>query len=116
MKTDNNPGARLSSYLPDFIYGGIDGSITTFAIVAGVTGASLSTTIVLILGFANLVRHALLCQLFFVQSYGGYFRYGIDTVGEEAQSALTRAWAAELRRPDNPQTESRLIPSKAAVS
>jgi len=54
MKTDNNPGARLSSYLPDFIYGGIDGSITTFAIVAGVTGASLSTTIVLILGFANL--------------------------------------------------------------
>lgn len=41
-------------YLPDFVYGGIDGSVTTFAIVAGVTGASLSPTIVLILGFANL--------------------------------------------------------------
>lgn len=54
MKTDKNPRARLGSYLPDFIYGGIDGSITTFAIVAGVTGASLSPTIVLILGFANL--------------------------------------------------------------
>lgn len=43
-----------SKYLPDFIYGGIDGSVSTFAIVAGVTGASLSPTIVLILGFANL--------------------------------------------------------------
>lgn len=43
-----------SKYLPDFVYGGIDGSVTTFAIVAGVTGASLSPTIVLILGFANL--------------------------------------------------------------
>jgi len=41
-------------YLSDFVYGGIDGAITTFAIVAGVVGASLSYTIVLILGFANL--------------------------------------------------------------
>ena len=41
-------------YLPEFVYGGIDGSVTTFAVVAGVVGASLSSTIVLILGFANL--------------------------------------------------------------
>lgn len=45
---------RVSLYLPDFVYGGIDGSVTTFAVVAGVTGASLSPAIVLILGFANL--------------------------------------------------------------
>lgn len=45
---------RVSRYLPDFVYGGIDGSVTTFAVVAGVTGASLSPAIVLILGFANL--------------------------------------------------------------
>jgi VIT1/CCC1 family predicted Fe2+/Mn2+ transporter len=43
-----------SKYLPEFVYGGIDGSVTTFAVVAGVMGASLSSTIVLILGFANL--------------------------------------------------------------
>jgi VIT1/CCC1 family predicted Fe2+/Mn2+ transporter len=49
-----NSEVTISSYLSDFVYGGIDGSITTFAIVAGVTGASLSPTIVLILGFANL--------------------------------------------------------------
>ena len=41
-------------YLPEFVYGGIDGIITTFAIVAGAVGASLSTGIILILGFANL--------------------------------------------------------------
>ena len=43
------------SYLRDFVYGGIDGSVTTFAIVAGVEGASLSSGIVLILGLANLL-------------------------------------------------------------
>ena len=52
MNADNED--IVSKYLPDFVYGGIDGSVTTFAIVAGVTGASLSPTIVLILGFANL--------------------------------------------------------------
>ena len=41
-------------FLPEFVYGGMDGTITTFAIVSGVIGASLSSTIVLILGFANL--------------------------------------------------------------
>jgi VIT1/CCC1 family predicted Fe2+/Mn2+ transporter len=41
-------------YLPDFIFGGVDGLVTTFAIVSGVVGASLSSSIILILGFANL--------------------------------------------------------------
>lgn len=43
------------NWLPDFVYGGIDGAVTTFAVVAGVAGAQLSTTVVLILGFANLL-------------------------------------------------------------
>jgi VIT1/CCC1 family predicted Fe2+/Mn2+ transporter len=41
--------------LEDFVYGGTDGAVTTFAVVAGVIGASLSPSIVLILGFANLL-------------------------------------------------------------
>jgi len=41
-------------YLPEFVYGGMDGSVTTFAVVSGVIGASLSSAIILILGFANL--------------------------------------------------------------
>ncbi len=41
-------------YLPEFVYGSIDGAITTFAIVSGVIGASLGSAVILILGFANL--------------------------------------------------------------
>ncbi len=48
-------GKRRTSYLADFVYGGIDGAITTFAIVAGVVGASLSSGVILILGLANLL-------------------------------------------------------------
>jgi vacuolar iron transporter family protein len=43
------------SYLRDWVYGGIDGAVTTFAVAAGVAGASLSPQVVLILGFANLL-------------------------------------------------------------
>lgn len=44
-----------TSYLSDFLYGAIDGIVTTFAVVSGVTGAGLSSGIVLVLGLANLV-------------------------------------------------------------
>ena len=43
------------SYLRDWVYGGIDGTVTTFAIMAGVVGANLSSTVVVILGVANLL-------------------------------------------------------------
>lgn len=42
------------NYLRDWIYGGVDGSVTTFAIVTGVVGANLSPWIILVMGFANL--------------------------------------------------------------
>jgi VIT1/CCC1 family predicted Fe2+/Mn2+ transporter len=43
------------SYLRERVYGGIDGTVTTFAIVAGVTGGDLSARVVLILGLANVI-------------------------------------------------------------
>lgn len=43
------------SYLKDFVYGAIDGAVTTFAVVSGVAGAGLSSGIVVVLGVANLV-------------------------------------------------------------
>jgi VIT1/CCC1 family predicted Fe2+/Mn2+ transporter len=44
-----------ANYLRDWVLGGIDGAVTTFAIVAGVAGAALSPKIILILGAANLL-------------------------------------------------------------
>lgn len=62
MEHEHSPDAirsRLESgpqhnYLRDWIYGGIDGSVTTLAVVTGVAGAQLSSWIILALGFANL--------------------------------------------------------------
>lgn len=51
-RLDAGPRPR---YVRDFIYGSIDGCVTTFAIVSGVVGAELSAAIVLILGVANLL-------------------------------------------------------------
>lgn len=48
-------GRPRASYLRDWVYGGIDGAVTTFAVAAGVAGANLSPGIVLILGGANLL-------------------------------------------------------------
>lgn len=42
-------------YLRDAVYGAIDGAVTTFAIVAGVAGAGLPNTIIVVLGCANIL-------------------------------------------------------------
>ena len=42
-------------YIAEFVYGGTDGAITTFAVVAGAEGASLGLSVVIILGLANLI-------------------------------------------------------------
>ena len=43
------------NYLRDWIYGGIDGAVTTFAVVSGVVGARLSTWVIVVMGLANLL-------------------------------------------------------------
>ncbi|CAE7757377.1 VIT1 [Symbiodinium microadriaticum] len=57
---------KYSTHLPEFVYGGIDGSVTTFAVVAGATGAHLESAIVIILGIANLIADG------FSMSVGSY--------------------------------------------
>ena len=54
-------GARqtLQHYVADLIYGSNDGILTTFAIVAGVSGGELSSGAVLIVGIANLFADGL---------------------------------------------------------
>lgn len=45
----------LGKYLKDVVYGANDGIVTTFAVIAGVTGAALSPVIVILLGIASLL-------------------------------------------------------------
>ena len=49
---------KQGDYIGDFVYGANDGIVTTFAVVAGATGALLSSGIVVILGLASLVADA----------------------------------------------------------
>ncbi len=51
---DRRPAAGPGHYLRDLVYGGLDGAITTLAVVAGAQGADLGRSVALILGFANL--------------------------------------------------------------
>lgn len=57
---------KFQEYIGEFIYGGIDGSVTTFAVVAGAAGAHLDSSVVIILGFANLIADG------FAMSVGSY--------------------------------------------
>ena len=57
---------KLEPYLSEFVYGGMDGCVTTFAVVAGSVGASLDSAIIIILGFANLLADG------FAMSVGAY--------------------------------------------
>ena len=57
---------KYQDYLGEFVYGGIDGAITTFAVVAGSVGAGLDNAVIVILGFANLIADG------FSMSVGSY--------------------------------------------
>lgn len=54
-------------YIAEFVYGGIDGAITTFAVVAGAVGANMGISVIIILGFANLLADG------FSMSVGAFF-------------------------------------------
>jgi VIT1/CCC1 family predicted Fe2+/Mn2+ transporter len=45
----------LKFYLKEFVYGGMDGAVTTFSVIAGSIGANLGLKSILILGAANLL-------------------------------------------------------------
>ena len=58
-RTPHGAYQTLQHYVADLIYGTNDGILTTFAIVAGVSGGDLSSSAVLIVGVANLFADGL---------------------------------------------------------
>ncbi|MBR0551048.1 VIT1/CCC1 transporter family protein [Stakelama marina] len=86
------------SALGDFVLGGVDGVVTTFAVIAGSAGGQLSVGAILILGFANLVADG--------------FSMGVSNyLGTRSrQQEVSRARADEVWQLDaNPDGERREI-------
>lgn len=46
-------------FIKNIVFGGLDGIITTFAVVSGATGGGLGVDVILILGFSNIFADAL---------------------------------------------------------
>jgi VIT1/CCC1 family predicted Fe2+/Mn2+ transporter len=89
---------RHQNYLSEFVYGGIDGSITTFAVVAGAVGAGLDNAVIIILGFANLFADG------FSMSIGAYMSAKSEKQNFEKQKAI-EYWEVE----NMPETEKQEI-------
>ena len=86
------------NWLPDFVYGGIDGAVTTFAVVAGVAGAQLSTAVVLILGFANLFADGFSMAV---------SKYSSDRAEQQRIKGVRRMLEKEVK--NEPQKEKALL-------
>lgn len=82
-------GGAGSQYLGEMVYGGLDGIITTFAVVSGVAGAQLGTPVILILGLANLLADG------FSMATGAY----LSTKSE--QEYYRREWEREAWEVEN---------------
>lgn len=73
---------RRHSYLGDGVLGAIDGTVTTFAVVAGAIGAGFSAMVVIVLGFANLFADG------FSMAVSNY----LNTKSQQQRVAQTRRW------------------------
>ena len=57
-KKHNEGHSSVGGHIKSIVFGGMDGIITTFAVVAGAVGGNLSTDIILILGFSSVFADA----------------------------------------------------------
>ena len=56
---EENHAGEKAKYVKNIIYGGLDGIITTFSIIAASVGASLEMKYIVALSVANLIADAL---------------------------------------------------------
>ncbi|GAB5465003.1 MAG: VIT1/CCC1 transporter family protein [Candidatus Kapaibacteriales bacterium] len=89
---------KAKEYLGEFVYGGIDGCVTTFAVVAGSEGAGLSTGVVIVLGVANLIADG------FAMGIGAY----LSTKSEGESYSITKSEELSRVSSDRAETVERL--------
>lgn len=92
---------KSQDYLPEFVYGGMDGIVTTFAVVAGAAGAGLDSSVVIILGFANLIADG------FSMSVGSYLAHHSENHTYEKYKRLE--YHEVYHNPDEGREEVRQI-------
>jgi vacuolar iron transporter family protein len=92
---------RSHSYLGDAVLGGIDGCVTTFAVVAGSVGAGFPGLVVIVLGFANLLADG------FSMAVSNYL--GTKSEREQLEKARREEEAHILQIPEGEREEIRQI-------
>jgi len=85
---------RGGEYIKSLVYGGMDGIITTFSIVAGATGSELGTGVVIILGLSNVLADGL------SMAFGDYLSTKSEVEYRNAEKAR-ETWEVE----NNPEGE-----------
>lgn len=80
---------NLKDYAKSIVYGGLDGIVTTFAVVAGSVGGNLGTLTIIILGFSNLLADG------FSMAIGDYLSSTTEDYGDK-KKAIKNATATFL--------------------
>lgn len=83
--------SRSGRYIKDVVYGANDGIVTTFAVVAGVTGGRLSMDVVLTIGLASLLAD-------------GFSMAASDFLGTRSEKQVRKAEGAVLHEERNAVT------------
>ena len=91
----------FNNYLPEFVYGGMDGAVTTFAVVAGATGAHFHSNIIIVLGLANLLADGLSMSI-------GSFLSSKTEAHYYKKNKRTEDWSIE-NKPEEERDEIRKI-------
>ncbi len=94
-------GPPVGDYAGDFVLGGVDGTITTFAIVAGVAGANYGVTVAMVLGIANLLADG------FSMAISNYLKARSDQMQLKKYRQIENIHIKEV--PDREQEEIRQI-------
>lgn len=95
-------------YLGDAVLGGIDGCVTTFAVVAGAVGGGFSGAVIVVLGFANLIADG------FSMAVSNYL--GTKSEQERIENARAREQAEIDTFPEGEREEIRQIFSRKGFS